>query len=640
MVFTISRPPDISEGLPFDIGRLVRDGTGQETPPDSAGFDVSFGALGFRLRPKENSAYERATEQTRKQQIDTSNAAGEQSLSNWWFRSQASWDMGAGVKWYDRIDDTADARYYQSQGIDIWEPGELTLLRRMDVAPGTLPPGAHGYVCSFDTSAGAGYLEWRGETVRRFNNAAVAHTATTGTTGTTFSQPLAVGGVAFSAGLNGVWKYDPASTSLTKPITYTLTTRARVWYTKARLFIAVANVLYAVAITKSGALVAGEILYTHDDTAWTWTGVTEAAGAVLASGYSSGTSSILRFALGVDGSNNPILEQSGTVQEMPHGETIRAMGSYLGTTLVLGTTRGVRVGQLNSAGDVQLGPLTVETINPVVGVTFDDRFAYATLEGGHLDGKSGAVRVDLSAPIGDTGRCAYAPDVELETATGIESIATLGGRVILSTTTGLFIASSSSFVTQGVLDTGRIRFGTTEQKAFRFLRVSCRTNQGAVILSVVDEAGTEQGVVSMDDTFSTTSDLPIVAPGGRLLNQYLSFRVYLNASGDATSSPVLSSLSVKAVPAAQRIRLIQYPLSLFAQEVGAQGMTYRSDPYQRLRALEVLEETSAPIRVRDYRTHETFTGQIDSINFVGPYAADRGGANYGGVATVIVRKLG
>lgn len=640
MVFAPSSAPDITEGLPFDLGRLARSSVLTEAPSNTDGLDVSFGALGFRLRPSDSAPYQRGTEPNRKQQIDTSKNPGEQSLGNWWSRAMSTWDSGAGVKFYDAgTDDTASGRFYVSQGVDVWEPGEVSLLHAMAAAPGSLPAGGHGYVAQYSTSQ---FVEWRGETCRRFDATSVVHTATTGTTGTTMSRPITVGNYSYAASLSGVWKYDPSSSTLTKPITYTAT-NARVFYSKARLFIAVDNVLYTAALTASGAIgTVGTALYTHADTAWVWTGVAEAAGAVLASGYSGGTSAIFRFALDVDGSNNPILVQSGIVQEMPTGEAIRAMASYLGTSLVLGTSKGARVGQMNSAGDIQLGPLTIETTAAVTDIAFRDRFAFVSYTASHLDGRSGAARLDLSLPIGDTGRVAWAADVSLPgvDASVVEGVTMLAERAVVSTAAGLYIESATVYEAQGVLDTGRIRFGTTEPKAFCFLRVIAATNHGKVLLSATDADGVESGLVSMDDAFSTASDLPIVTSAGRPVEQYLSFRVYLNRSANTLSTPVLTALTVKAQPAAARIRLFQYPLSIFRNETDRLGARHHEEPYPRLLALEALEESAVPITVRDYRTGETYIGQIDSVNFTGPYAADRGDDGYGGVAVVVVRRLG
>ena len=102
------------------------------------------------------------------------------------------------------------------------------------------------------------------------------------------------------------------------------------------------------------------------------------------------------------------------------------MDTYLGAYLALGTSRGVRIGQVDPDGTLVYGPLTVETFMPVRALAARDRFVYAGIER-DLDGVSGCACIDLSEDIpkedgGSSGRYAWAYDAPLDSAGQITSV--------------------------------------------------------------------------------------------------------------------------------------------------------------------------------------------------------------------------
>lgn len=632
MTFTFSVAPDITESLPGPITARLAD----SYPPD-AGWDVSFGSLGFTLRPSASTPYERATEDSRKQQIDTSTSPGEQSLSSWWIRSQNSWDMGSGLRWYEpgTIPETVN-RFGDSFGVDVWTPGEVTLLRKMTAATTARTGTVH--LSALEVGGNLGWVEAYGST-------ATWHPATTGTLATVTlgggncTQPSAAGGVAWIGHDGGVSKFTPGS-AIATPLT--CTGNARVWWVKARLIVAVANVLYEVAATATGAVATvGKMIYTHADPNWLWSDVSETAGTILASGYSGGDSAVFRFTITNDSTGTPVLSSGSQVARTPPGERITAMAVYLGSTVVLGTSLGVRVGEVSDAGDLKYGPLTVSTDQPVLDVTFRDRFAYLSVTAAQPGGLSGAVRVDLSAPVGDTGTYAWAWDACAGVADTATSLCLVGDRVFIACGAIVYGQSATERVDRGWLNTGGIRYGTVEPKAFRLARMVVATNGGRAELTVLSPDGVEHRVVEFTDLFRTEDDVSVSIPG-RPTMQYASFVIYLSASTTSPSAtPVLSALSVKAVPAASRVRLYQFPLSCFDFETDRHGNRYGTDggAFLRLIALEQLESKSAPIVIVDNRTKEAFVGQIDSVDFTNTTPPDGANHNFGGVATVRVRRL-
>ena len=99
-------------------------------------YDCAIAGIPFLTAIRDDRPYERATAQFRKQQFDSQRDPGEQSLSNWWLRSQSSFHAGEGIKFYDPLanpySDTISTNSYRvkdSYGVDIWTQGEVSLLR-------------------------------------------------------------------------------------------------------------------------------------------------------------------------------------------------------------------------------------------------------------------------------------------------------------------------------------------------------------------------------------------------------------------------------------------------------------------------------------------------------------------------------
>lgn len=93
-------------------------------------FFLTSGAtsLGFNKKITAETPEERATAQFRKEQFDSQQTVGDQSLSGWWTRGQLSFHRGAGVKYYEVLDgEEVLNRFQSSTGIYPWEPGEVVL---------------------------------------------------------------------------------------------------------------------------------------------------------------------------------------------------------------------------------------------------------------------------------------------------------------------------------------------------------------------------------------------------------------------------------------------------------------------------------------------------------------------------------
>ena len=117
---------DITEGIPYALSNPASANTYQLS---TVQYDVAIAGLPFFLGASDDSPYRRVTAQYRKTQIDQTREPGEQTLTGWWLRSQSSFHQGAGIKFYEPIqDESLRFQFTESKGCDIWTKGQVTLL--------------------------------------------------------------------------------------------------------------------------------------------------------------------------------------------------------------------------------------------------------------------------------------------------------------------------------------------------------------------------------------------------------------------------------------------------------------------------------------------------------------------------------
>ena len=126
---------DITEAIPYGLSNpAVSD---IYTLTDQS-YDVAIAGQPFFLAASDETPYRRVTAQYRKQQYDQTREAGEQSLTGWWFRSQSSFHLGQGIKYFEPAqDESLRFQYTESKGCNVWEKGQVTLLNDVDATHAT-----------------------------------------------------------------------------------------------------------------------------------------------------------------------------------------------------------------------------------------------------------------------------------------------------------------------------------------------------------------------------------------------------------------------------------------------------------------------------------------------------------------------
>jgi hypothetical protein len=126
---------DITEGratraIAVDVGVVATSAIWQNT---DIAYDVAIGGMPFIYAISDNRPYIRQTAPFRKEQFDNQTEPGEQSLTGWWIRSQMSFHGGDGITFFDPAQSASNTpaqyRFADSQGVNVFEQGEVTLLK-------------------------------------------------------------------------------------------------------------------------------------------------------------------------------------------------------------------------------------------------------------------------------------------------------------------------------------------------------------------------------------------------------------------------------------------------------------------------------------------------------------------------------
>jgi hypothetical protein len=610
--------------------------------PSDFGYDVAINTLPFFMSTSDETPYRRVTAKYQKQQYDQTREAGEQSLTGWWFRSQSSFHLGAGIKYFEPAqDESLRFQFTESKGLDVWTKGQATLLN--DTAIFYSGAAAGQLIGVNDGTDNCIYIT-DGTALKKITSAAVSSTITqAGTASTIFSLTTDgsnyyfINGTKVHRGLVGATPTD--SEIYDAPST----TRATIRYVKQRLFLARQNILYELNANASGSAALPTVFYTHPNTSWVWSAIAEGPAAIYVAGYDpNGTSSsIFKITLDPAVPNTlgfPTLRTPTVTVDLPAGERINGFDVYLGTYAVLATSKGVRIGVVSAEGDISYGPLLYSDA-ACNDVSFTDRFAYVTTT---VDGEAGLLRIDLSTVIGNAIVFPYAWDL---IATGVSATSTQiaffgnSDRIAFTTGNNVYAESTTSLVASGYLQTGYIRYNTLENKIFKLLLPKIDNTNGAFQINSIDSSNVEYNIGTFAQGASIT-EIGIPYPAGG--QQYLGFKFTISRSSTNTLlGPLLTGYQLKSLPGVPRQRLIQYPLACYDHESDAFGneVGYDGRAYDRLYDIESLESLGNTVRVEDFRTGEVYIGLIEEMDFMNKTPTDKRFSGFGGILLVTVRTV-
>ena len=430
-----------------------------------------------------------------------------------------------------------------------------------------------------------------------------------------------------------------------------------------------ADLAYDAANTGTVVLASNNSLpvYAHPNTNWQWTGICEGPNAIYAAGYAGDSSSVFRLAIDTSG-QVPLLTKALTAADMPKGEVIYALGSYIGKYMVFGTSKGIRVGQIDtsgfvSSGFITYGPLTVVTNGydpatattltglPCYSVTFNDRYAYCTVsnyidpDGTGTTYKSGLVKIDLSREVAPN-QMGWATHLQVNTTSNAVAVCMIGSTNKLAigayksggTGNGIYF-QTNTLISSGYLQTGLIRFNTLEDKHYKYVKMIAQSPALSNLkLSVVFDDNTSYDVITTDPSFDLSQEIATNLASER---SALGLRFTITPTADLSNATVFNGYQLKALPAVHRVRLITLPLMNFDFEGDRYNMTtgYEGRAAERLNAIEALEAPGNIVTFQDFTTNETVQGVIEGVTFERTSAPERRFKGAGGILYVQIRTI-
>jgi hypothetical protein len=631
---------DITEGIPYVLSNPAGATNYSAT---GVNYDMAIAGLPFFIAASDDSPYRRVTAKYRKEQYDQTREAGEQSLTGWWFRSQSTFHLGAGIKYFEPAqDESLRFQYTESKGVEVFTRGQVTLLNTTasfysGAAPAQLIGVNDGTNdCIFFTD---------GTALKKQATSAGSPTtiAQAGTPSTIYSLTTNGSSYYFINGTH-VHKGSVGATPADIEIYNGTITRATIRYVKQRLIAAIGPTIYELDATRTSSTGLPTAFFTHPNSSWVWSSISEGPGAIYISGYDpNGTSSsVFKIVLDVTSSNSlgfPTLETPTVIIDLPEGERINDFDVYLGTYAVLATNKGFRVGVSDANGNIQYGPLLFDQA-ACNSIAFRDRFAYIATT---IDGEAGLVKVDLSTTV--TANSLVFPWAWDLVASGIAAtssqVAFFGNtdRAAFSSGNVIYAESTTDKVASGYLQTGFIRYNTLENKLFKLLSPRIDTTNGGITIKSIDYSNAEYNLGGFAQD-ATTSEIGIPYPAGP--QEYLGFKFTMTRSStDATKGPLFTGYQLQSLPAVHRQRIIQYPLFCYDHESDNLGVEvgYEGSAYDRLSQLESIENNGDTLRIEDFRTGESYIGLIEELDFINRTPSDRRFSGYGGLLIATIRLI-
>ena len=655
---------DITDGranrsIAVDVGVVSSTAIWQNT---DMSYDVALGGLPFIYAISDARPYTRQTAPFRKDQFDNGTEPGEQSLTGWWIRSQASFHSGSGIKFYDpaTTDENGHYRFAESKGVDVWTKGQVTLLSSCTSTHYTTGAIASNGVAQQHVRS----IKWGSTSgILLHDEYDVDKIAVDGTV--THFQDYNSGSdyPVYAICDDGTYAYFVTNRPGTPARMYmykkaltasssdaettmffdagTLLTNATMEYVKERIVLCANNKIYELSSSASSL---PSPIYTHPSSSHVYTSIAASGPAIYVSGYNGIQSTILKFTLSAAGVM-PTLTSAVVAAELPVGEIVHKIYYYLGY-MMIGTNKGVRAASVSDQdGSLSYGPLIVETSQPCYDFAARDHYVWCATG---VDGEAGVIRLDLSNEL-ETLRFAWANDLYMDGVTGHVTTAcafangtdrlTFATAYAGGTNGATYIEDESTLRTSGYLTTGNIRYGTLEPKNFKRLLGRGDFTYGSMTLETVDKNGVEYDHISYD---SSVPSIEVGTSSPATAQEYVAYKFILYRDGtDNTKGPTFKGYQAKATIATPRQRVIQFPIYCFDLETDRYNsmIGYEGKAFEKIQVLEEIEQTGDVLTWQDLTTGETRQAVIEQISFQRATPPDKRFSGFGGVIQVTIRTV-
>lgn len=603
---------DMPNRLPAPLSQRLFGATQTLLSRSGKEVDVAIGGIPFLLAASPELPMSIETIPLRKEQVDTEVEPGEQSLTNWWRRSQESWHEGAGNLYQEARggDAVSVDGFYDSHGIDPFSTrGELKLLPALDLVA---------------SSTGYSRLRSHGGGVSAVKSGQLYTGSNTGTLASlhapaskTVVDGMVSGSYFYDVTSDGTF-YEGQTASPGTATSWPLGAAAtRMAFGKHRPWVIGGRNIWQPDLSLTGGT-AQTAIFTHPNQGWTYTCIAEGPQAMYFGGDDGFSSSIQAITIEADG-GIPTLAGAQVTVALPDGEIVNEIAPLAGQYIGIGTNRGFRVGIFDGTG-ITYGPLLFEPedVQRCTALTSYGRYFLVGFE--CTGGTAELWRVDVSQELSD-GVFPYCRDAEAGPGYVTSATRLSDDRLALTDDSGqIWEHSTTDLVEIGDITMGRIRFRTNEKKLFKYVEVDTAPLAGTLVIEGINDADTSFPI----DTFSTpgVSGTPAVSLSDSVGPQrYISLKFTLTRdASDPSKGPVIRSYLLRAMPSVRPQRLITLPLLCFDREQGRSGMRYGYDGYaaDRLTALQAFEDSADTMIYQDFGLLEN-TGKvvvIESLRFV------------------------
>lgn len=488
--------------------------------------------------------YERSSVEPFREASDFNASPGEHSLTNEgaWKRNRSDWSWGAGQTWADDPD-SSDKRFHASKGVNIWTPRSLSLLHDADLVNATTEQNLAVFVVD-----GFVYLIDGPSVVRTSDPvngpystlpvpAAIAAACTDGTrlfvavTGTGIYETVA-GSASITAmgGAAGTYNAD------------------LVGYANGWLLATQGPDLSSVAA--DGTMV---VVDTHQNPAWRWTAIASAPNAIYISGTAGDHSEIYQITVNQTTGALAVPVFAGST---PEGESVAAMCAYQGA-LTLGTSRGVRLAQIDGSGNTSVGPL-IDLHRPVTSLHSRGEFVWFSWRD-YDPASTGLGRANLSvftSPLVP----AYASDLMAATQGDIGGIVTFNDTLYFTVNGAGLYAQSTNLVAEGVIEQGNFTYSIFDPKALMSVELITAPLNGSVAMVVTDDHGHDTPIGTA--TTHDSTGIGTTYSGHDVVAEQLGLTLTLTCSPLKTFGPTVRRFSVRALPVPSNVELFTVPIML------------------------------------------------------------------------------
>jgi len=680
-------------------------------------WDISINGTGHFIYPNEQYRYVRGQIPIQREQIDTSSEPGEQSLTSWWYRSQSSFHMGMDQEYWDtvRSNDTDQYRFDDSYGCNPAVKGEVRLIPKPNRHGDLLSynPTTKGKPAQFSASDGSsGVVYPSGNKVYRLEakpDAVPEQLQTTGDDNWDVVLDVCVLGDDVWMWVLGQWngrnEYQIVRTDVKdkpgrlKPFfavlmsdlgittegnhqtarlsfrNSTLTaTLGRYWWNLPSVeSLEDSDDAADLPVTTTDKDKTARLIFMHPQPDYCFLDVAKSNGPIVATGTYVKKDDIIYgnrshiWACTVaetqsdETSNLLDLDPPFVTAETPAGEIIYRMDLSMNFVFI-GTTIGLRVAEMDTNGDILIGP-PHDTDLPVQDICNFGQYVWFT---GSRTG--GLYRLDLrNATNRQSYKFAYWRDAEVydpsqlpiideggmpveeRAAAHVEMFGNTGGPVWFwadkqgdGSFKGYFYSAfyksvdgdDMPLIDQGWIRTPRIRMDTWEFKLFQYLRTlwDPRYIGGLIRPMWIPRKGDPPEALDslhpsdptddwhlMDDTGYLDTDAS--HPGEEkqpMIDVGYVFHMRDNKNNDGTNGkdPRFKGYQVKAKPTEVADKELTIPLLCARRERMRQGRTVERSVWERVSEMEELQRTGQVVDYVDHGTGETGKVIVDECQYV------------------------